>query len=232
MYRHIIFTIVASLIFVSCNKAQKTADDQWSNVYKNASKNQDFVTAIVALNHLILTDTQNVKEYYDTLAFYYLKKTRNFYAGELMVDKGLALSSNNPQLLEYKSIFLSSKGKLEESRSMLLKAYEISKLNKHRYMYATTFATEGKIEEYSKIVNQILYDKNLKPEIIDVVIDENNSQMIDIKAKIYLDKFQITIESAKTPQQQQHAVSFLDSSLKISPDYQEALYFKKKIYEK
>ncbi len=227
--RHIFLVLVASFFIFSCNN-NKTPTNQWGKVYKNALENTDYQTAIVALNHLILTDTQNLKDYYDSLAVFYIKKNRNFKAGEKIVNKGLAINNNNPQLLEFKSIFLSAEGKIEESRTNLKKAHDLSKLNKHLYMYATTYVTEGNINEYLKIVNGILYNPNTKPERIEVTIDETTSQFIDIKSLLYLDKAKLELESAKSNKSRGDLIiPYLDSALKISPDYQEALYYKKQI---
>lgn len=222
MHRQLFLLMVASsALFFSCRSASKNTDN-WPEVYKNAVGNQDYNTAIVALNHLIITDSANRPAYFDSLAFYYIKKQRNYAAGKIMVDRGLALSPANYNLLEYKSIFLSADGKLDESRKMLQEAYKLSGLKKHLYMYATTFASEKNLAEYSKIVNGFLYDPATKPEMVEVTVDEATSQFVDIKALCYLDKAKI----ATSPQ---IMAAYLDSALKIAPDYQEAIYYMDKL---
>jgi hypothetical protein len=89
---------------------------------------------------------------------------------------------------------------------MLQKAYKLSGLKKHLYMYATTFASDKNIEEYTKIVNGFLYDPSTKPEMVEVSIDDASSQMVEIKI-----------------------LAYIDSALMIEPNYQEALYFKEKL---
>ena len=209
--------LVILLGLLACNKPQN--NDNWKTVYEQAYKAHDYQTALVALNHLILTDSSNCKVYYDSMALYYIKKQHNYQAGQLYVDKGLKLDPNNFNLLEYKSIFLSADGQIEDARKLLIKAYELSKLNKHLYMYATTFANEKKMEEYSQIVNGILNNPTSKPEKVEVSIDDNNSQMIELKALCYLDKAKI----AKSPTM---VMTYLDSALMLEPNYQEALYYK------
>jgi len=209
--------VIIVLGFSACNKPQTS--DNWKSVYEQAYKAHDYTTALVALNHLIISDSGNNKVYYDSMAFYYIKKQHNYQAGQLYVDKGLKLDPNNFNLLEYKSIFLSAEGQIEASRNLLNKAYELSKLNKHLYMYATTFANEKKMDEYSKIVNGILYNNAAKPEKVEVSIDDNNAQMIELKALCYLDKAKI----AKSPAM---VLTYIDSALLLEPNYQEALYYK------
>lgn len=215
--------LVASLLFSNCNNTTSNSKNhQWNTVYQNALNNTDYVTAVVALNHLIIEDTANIEQYYDSLSYFYIKKLRNFAAGEKMVEKGLNINSNKAQLLEFKSVFLSAQGKINESRDYLLKAHKISGLNKHLYMYATTFASEGNFDEYIKVANTILYNPATKPELVEVNIDENNTQMVDIKSLCYLDK-------AKTTLNKNAVIPFLDSALTINPEYQEALYYKNKL---
>lgn len=223
MIRQKLFQIVAFTFILSSCQPKTTVSDNWKEVYKQAYTNHDYSTAIVALNHLILTDSADkLPAYYDSLSVYYIKKERNYIAGQKIVDKGLIISPNNYNFLEFKSIFLSAENKLEESRTLLQKAYKLSGLKKHLYMYATTYASEKNIDEYSKIVNGFLYDPNTKPELVEVSIDETNSQKVDIKALCYMDKAKI----ATTPNK---IVSYIDSALAIAPDYQEALYFKEKL---
>src|SRR5690606_16143520 len=99
MYRRILIILVACLTFISCknNTTGTSKDNSWSVVYKNAYTTQDYVTAVVALNHLIINDSANRPAYYDSLSVYYIKKLRNYNAAKKSVDKGLALNPNNFQ---------------------------------------------------------------------------------------------------------------------------------------
>jgi tetratricopeptide (TPR) repeat protein len=222
MYKQLYFILLASMaLLFSCNSKSSNSDN-WKQVYQNAYTNQDYNTAVVALNHLIISDSSNRAQYYDSLAFYYIKKQRNYTAGKSIVEKGLKLSPNNYNFLEFKSIFLSADNKIDESRTMLQKAYKLSGLKKHLYMYATTFASDKNIEEYTKIVNGFLYDPSTKPEMVEVSIDDASSQMVEIKALCYMDKAKIS----KNPLQ---ILAYIDSALMIEPNYQEALYFKEKL---
>lgn len=222
MFRPLIIILVASSALLFSCKSSNNASDHWVEVFQNAWMNQDYTTGVVALNHLIISDSANRPAYYDSLAFYYIKKLRNYNAGKSIVKKGLLLSPDNYNLLEYNSIFLSADGKIDESRKMLQNAYKLSGLKKHLYMYATTFASEKNLEEYTKIVNGFLYDPNTKPEMVEVTVDETTSQQVDIKALCYLDKAKI----AATPQLMS---KYLDSALRIAPDYQEAMYYLQKL---
>jgi len=221
MLRRLIIVLVASQCLNGCkNPAPK--DNSWKTVYQNAYSNQDYTTAVVALNQLILSDSANRPAYYDSLSVYYIKKLRNYNAGKKSVDKGLSLNPNNFQLLEFKSIFLSAENKIEESREAIQKAYKLSGLNKHLYMYATSFVASGKVEEYTKIANGILYNPNTKPEKVEVTVDDNLTQFVDLKALCYLDKAKIATNGMTV-------MKYIDSALQIQPDYQEALFFKQKI---
>jgi hypothetical protein len=225
MFRRFFFVLVASQILPGC-KNNVPKENTWPLVYKNAYTNHDYMTAVVALNHLIITDSVNRPAYYDSLSVYYIKKLRNFNAGKKAVDKGLALSPDNYQLLEFKSIFLSAENKIEESRKLIQRAYKLSGKNKHLYLYAMSFANENNFDEYFRIVNGFLYDPNTKPEKVEVPVDDNTVQNIDIKALCYLDKAKL---AANTSTNGAVVMKYVDSALMIEPEYQEAIYMKEKM---
>ncbi len=227
MFRQFLATIVASVLLISCNGSGKSgnkSEKSWKDLYKQAYTNHDYPTAIVALNQLIIEDSANAN-YYDSLATYYLKKTQNFYAGRVMVDKGLALNANNHQLLEYRSLLLISEGKFVEARTILEKAYGLSKLNKYQYMIATTYANEKNYVEFERIVDELIAKDIPHSDQIEAMIDNTNSQMVEVKAMCYLGK-------AKLSKDVPTMMKYLDNTLKIQPDYQEALYMLENIQKK
>ncbi len=225
MIRRIHLFLVASVLIISaCNQNSKETEN-WKTVYKNAYTNGDYLTSVVALNHLLVIDSANKKEYIDSLAMYYTKKLKNFKAGKLFVDKGLEIDPNNITLMEYKSIFLGAEDKVQESKALMEKAYKLSGKNKHKYLIAAMqLAIDNNVVTYVQSVNSILYGK-YTPETIDVNIDENTSQNVDLKAYCYVEKAKMSSTPAE-------AVMYLDSALMITPNFQEAIFYKNKFTEK
>jgi tetratricopeptide (TPR) repeat protein len=225
MIRRIHLFLVASLLIISaCNQNSKETEN-WKNVYKNAYSNGDYLTGVVALNHLLVLDSANKKDYIDSLAMYYTKKLKNFKAGKIFVDKGLELNPDNITLMEYKSIFLGAEDKVQESKALMEKAYKLSGKNKHLYLIAAMkLAIDNDVIAYVQSVNGILYGK-YTPETIDVNIDENTSQNVDLKAYCYVEKAKMSSTPAE-------AVQYLDSALMITPNFQEAIFYKNKFTEK
>lgn len=225
MIRRIHLFLVASLLIISaCNQNSKETEN-WKNVYKNAYSNGDYLTGVVALNHLLVLDSANKKDYIDSLALYYTKKLKNFKAGKIFVDKGLELNPDNITLMEYKSIFLGAEDKVQESKALMEKAYKLSGKNKHLYLIAAMkLAIDNDVIAYVQSVNGILYGK-YTPETIDVNIDENTSQNVDLKAYCYVEKAKMSSTPAE-------AVQYLDSALMITPNFQEAIFYKNKFTEK
>ncbi len=217
MIRPIFTIIVASVLIFSCNnsKNEPKSAASWDKVYANAVVNHDYPTAITALNNLIITDSAN-ENHYDSLATYYLKKTQNFYAGKKMVEKGLALNPNNFQLIEYKGLLMIGEEKYPEARTWLEKGYAISKKNKFQYMIATTYANENNLVEFEKRIDDLIA-ANIPSEKVEAMIDNTNSQMVELKAICYLGKAKISRDGATI-------LRFVDSALRIQPDYQEAYY--------
>ncbi len=226
MNRRILYLLVAStLSFFSC-KPKSNETERWSTIYKNAYTNSDYVTAIVALNQLLIIDTANSGTYYDSLAYYSIKKIKNYDAGKKYTDLGLKINPNNAQLLEYKGIFLGTENKIEEAKSYIQKAYKASGLNKHKYMYASlSFSTDNDLDAYIKTINEILYSSNSKPEKFEANVDATTTQMVDLRASCYLDKAKIALNS----NQVKASLIYLDSALMLTPNFQEALFYKEKI---
>ena len=217
MFRPFFTTIVASILILSCNssKNEPKKNGSWGKIYQNAYTNHDYQTAIMALNHLIITDSAN-ENHYDSLATYYLKKTQNYYAGKLMVEKGLAINPNNYQLIEYKALLMIGEEKFADARTLLEKALTLSKKNKYQYMIATTFANENNIPEFERRIDQLL-NGNLPAEKVEAMVDNTTSQMVELRAICYLGKAKISRDGASV-------MKYVDSALRVQPDYQEAYY--------
>lgn len=219
MYRPILALIVASILMTSCQSSDSkghSSENNWEKIYKVAYTNHDYPTAIVALNQLLLTDSANTN-HYDSLSTYYLKRTQNIYGGKIIVEKGLKLSPKNFLLLEYQGLIMIGEGKLAEARAIFQKGFEISKRNKFQYMIATTYANENNLPEFIKIVDGLIAQKDLPSEKFEAMIDNNNSQMVELKATCYLAKAKLSKDAATMR-------NYIDSTLKIQPDYQEAYY--------
>lgn len=226
MNRRVLLLMVASaaLIF-SCKPKSDTSESTWKEVYKNAYTNHDYTTAVVALNQLLVLDTANKADYYDSLAFYNFKKLVNYDAAQKYTDQGLLMNPDNALLLEYKSYYLGMENKIEDAMSCILKAYKISGLNKHKYLYASMKVAQDKdIPAFMNTVNEILYN-NPKREFYEVNVDANTTQLVDLRASCYLDKAKI----AMTNNDANATMIYLDSSLSLSPNFQEALYYKNEL---
>ncbi len=226
MYRHIIYVLVACLVLISCKNNSKniTESNNWQKIYTNAYKIQDYHTAIVALNQLIISDSSNVN-YYDSLAHFYLKKVQNFNAGRKMVDKGLALNPNNYQLIEYKSLLLLPEGKFDEATTLLEKAYNLSKKNRYKYMIATAKANQNKVQEAVEMIDALIQDKNSDKEMIETPVSEYTSQNVNLKALCYGFKAKLAFRNNDMA----YGIQLIDEALKIQPDYEEALAIKDQI---
>lgn len=226
MYRHIIYVLVACMSIISCknNGKNSSENNNWQKVYSNAYKIQDYHTAIVALNQLLISDSSNVN-YYDSLAHYYLKKVQNYTAGRIMVDKGLALNPNNYQLIEYKSLLLLPEGKFDEAITLLEKAFDLSKKNKYKYMIATAKANQNKVQEAVRMIDALIQDKNSDKEMIETPVSEYMSQNVNLKALCFGFKAKLAFRNNDIV----YGIELIDEALKIQPDYEEALAIKDQI---
>lgn len=226
MNRRVLLAIVASLTLIfSCKPKTDSSESSWKQVYENAYKNHDYMTAVVALNQLVISDTVNKADYIDSLAFYNIKKLANFDAGQKYTDMGLLINPDNALLLEFKTYFLGMQGKVDEAMFAIQKAYKISGLNKHKYLYASMEVEKTQdIKAYIKTINEILYGSS-KKETFEVNVDQNTTQVIDLKASCYLDKAKISLSDKDLYM----ANKYIDSALMLSPNFQMALYFKEEL---
>lgn len=229
MYRHLFILLVASLFLVSCKNNDNVQKDRLLKLYEQAYTNHDYHTAIVHLSELATIDTSNIEDYYDSLAFYYLKKVENFYAGKKIVEKAVVMFPENVKMLEYQSIFKSADNKLDEANSLLDKAYKLS--NKYRYLYMkATLLVQGKdykVEEFTQMLRKILDDPNYKKELVeDQISAEYPEQLVDLRAKIYSDFAQLSLQLMND---KVGSNIYLDSALRIQPDFQKALYMKEQL---
>ncbi len=229
MYRHLFFILVASLFLFSCKNNDNGQKNRLLKLYEQAYTNHDYHTAIVHLNELVTVDSSNIEDYYDSLAFYYLKKVENFYAGKKIVEKGIVMFPDNIKMLEYQSIFKSADGKLDEANTLLDKAYKLS--NKYRYLYMkATLLVQGndmKVEEFTQLLRKILDDPNYKKEYVeDQISTDYPEQLVDLRAKIYIDFAQLSLQLMKD---KPGCNTYLDSALRIQPDFQKALYMKEQL---
>lgn len=226
IFRLTISTLVASALFFSgclSKNTQTKNEDHWKDVYKNAYTNHDYITATVALNHLIVSEKDSISDYYDSLSYYYIKHLNNFIAGEKVVNKGLKLNPNNVMLLEFKALLLGNNGQFDEAIADFDKLIKISPKLKYIYYKASfDFSKTNDVIEYFNVINTILYDSNLKPEKFEVPIDRNTTQEVEIRSMLYLEKAKLAIQKQKNME----ALSYIDTALRLSPDYEQALMFR------
>ena len=226
MFRRFFLVLVVLFLLGSCKNSPKN-DNSWKEVYKNAYTNHDYNTAVVALNHLIITDSANIKVHYDSLVNYYFKRLNNYSAAKKTIDKAMDLNPENAKLMAIKGVFLAEDGKVDEAREIYQKAFKQSGENKYLYMYAATYATSNNLPEYLRIVNGILYNPATKPELVEVPADEETFQMVDLRAILYTDRVNILAGSGS--KDGAAMLSYLDSALMISPNYKQALLMKNKL---
>lgn len=216
---------VASLaLFSSCSskKTQETEESGWKNLYKTASANHDYSTAIVALNQLIFNEKDSTIEYFDTLAYYYLRKTANYKAAQTIAEKGLTLNSNNLNLLEIKALILANDGKTQESLSILDKL--LAKSPRPRYKYYRSAAemsmspNDDGIKNYMNSLDAILKECENNPETVERETRYSGVQKIDLRGQIYYEKATYAWEM----QDIKNFQKYLDSSMIISPEYENA----------
>ncbi len=184
-------------------------------LYERAVKMGDDRTAMVALNYLLLNDTNNY-EYTDSLARIYLT-TGNLNAG---IDLGLKVMDKYPdnhKLLELVAVAQGYNRDYIKSYKNFKKLHEEVGDVTYLFMMAQVLVEQqnynGAIEKLDLVIADTATGR------FDAPTSSGGMQEVDIKAGAYFFKAQYAFSQNK----QQQGVDFLRKALDIDPTYEAAI---------
>lgn len=137
------FGILMSFMMVSCLEGDKERLKHVNALYQQSQENKDYITSLVALNEIVLLDTQ-VGAYHDSLARIYLAQG-NYDAALKFGQKVLKQQPDYQKMIELVGLSHEALGNMEEAiqkfASLFLRTgqlkyqYEIGKIELGRQNY-------------------------------------------------------------------------------------------------
>jgi len=216
--------IVVIVALASCGGPTKdgTASSYETNqeLYNRALENNDFKTAAVALNYLLLADSTNL-EYTDSLARVYLK-ARNFDAGLRLGQKVLDKYPDNYGLLELVAVAQGYTGEYIASLKNLKKLHEELGDITYVFMMAQVYVDQQNYSAALEKLDQVIADSGTG--YFDAAAS-NGTQRVNIKAGAYYFKAQEALNKAQGLNDGYYTqgVNYLKKALELAPDYEAAL---------
>ncbi len=189
-------------------------------LYNRALENNDFKTAAVALNYLLLADSTNL-EYTDSLARIYLK-ARNFNAGLRLGQKVLDKYPDNYGLLELVAVAQGYTGEYIASLKNLKKLHEELGDITYVFMMAQVYVDQHNYTAALEKLDQVIADSGTG--YFDAAAS-NGTQRVNIKAGAYYFKAQEALNKAQGLNDRYYTqgVNYLKKALELAPDYEAAL---------
>jgi len=219
-----LLVIGALVALASCKRPTNdgTASSYETNreLYTKALENNDFKTAAVALNYLLLADSTNL-EYTDSLARIYLK-ARNFDAGLRLGQKVLDKYPDNYGLLELVAVAQGYTGEYIASLKNLKKLHEELGDITYVFMMAQVYVDQQNYSAALEKLDQVIADSGTG--YFDAAAS-NGTQRVNIKAGAYYFKAQEALNKAQglNDAYYNQGVNYLKKALELAPNYEAAL---------
>ncbi|MCB9245885.1 MAG: hypothetical protein H6606_05595 [Flavobacteriales bacterium] len=217
------FSIVGTVLF-SCSKGtQKTGGEVHSDngsdaaaLYARALALGDDLTAIVALNQLLLADPDNL-DYKDSLATMYLKSGKK-KPGIKLGAEVLEARPDNDKLLELVSFARELNGETEAAIAGFSKLFDKTGDESYRYEIAKVQYSSGDYGSAKKTLNE-LSTSDKEGQKIEFLAQEG-TQQVPVQAAAHFLLAQIAVDQ----NQESEAVNQLRKAVTIDPNFEQALY--------
>jgi tetratricopeptide (TPR) repeat protein len=219
------FTIIILAILSACNSNSPSTGGSASTndgvsgseaLYKRANEMGDDITAIVALNQMLLSDSGNL-EYKDSLARLYLRNRKTEPGLKLGLEV-LNTGKENNSLLELVSFAQEVSGEDEQALKGFTTLFEKTKDGKYKYEIAKIQYQSGDFGSANKTLDDIIKDKEIESQI--EFLAQKGTQEVSIKAAAYFLKAQVAIDQNKSVD----ALNHLRQAVTISPNFEQAQY--------
>lgn len=216
---HSIYSLGAVMLFLasSCGNTKESGSDalkEAKNLYEQSVRYKDGSTAIVALNQILLHDSNNM-QYVDSLAGLYIK-TGNYGGGLELANKVYAKDPKNYRILELIGLAHQQSGEYEASIKDFQTLFEGTKDFKYLYQTATIYLESEQLNAADSIADIILAqagETDTRIEMSPAGVVES----VPLKAACYNLKAMIQAEGKNNIG---GAVNYLRKALEIYPEFQ------------
>ncbi|MCK9481338.1 MAG: hypothetical protein M0R38_06220 [Bacteroidia bacterium] len=189
-------------------------------LYQHAYNIGDHMTAIIALNRMLVMDSTQT-QYYDSLSRHYIA-LGNSNSAAYYAEKALALDPGDVRMLEIAGFIYFDAGDFKKAEEKINKLYQITKEPKYLYSLSQVYAYMGDIKKSNEMTDLILKDGAIDNLYVDVSTSTGQVQSVRIKAAAYFVKANL-VQNPKT------VVSLLGKALAIQPDFEVAKKIKEEM---
>jgi len=150
--RPLVILLLSTLLF-ACNSSKEDLNNA-EKLYKQAISNLDLTTAKLALNQILLLDSNNLI-YKDSLARLYIQGG-NYEGGVKLAEQLNKAGKADKKLLELTGVAYQQMGKLDESDALFNKLWNESKDFKYLYQIMVIQYEKGNKLAFDSLSSQIL----------------------------------------------------------------------------
>ncbi len=210
--RIVLFLIL--IVAIACNNnASHSKHLHFVNVYENALMHGDVNVAVNACYEIIANDSTKTN-YYDTLVYLYLN-TQNQGATFLAARSSLKYTPNNDKMTKVAAEYAKKLGMLDTAIVYYKRTFVINNKLENLYDVAQAQYNMENDAGAEQTVDMIIKSENSEKEKIYIATENQESQMISIKAAALNIKGLIAIQLGL----KDNAINYFDEALKIEPSF-------------
>ena len=216
--KNIFIAAFAATFLFACNQnaPQQTAKSTAGNYKKLFEKSmdlKDYHTAIVAVQMMLVEDS-TLLSYRDSLPELYAA-INNVDACAKTIDAALNRHPKEEKFLQVKAIVQQENGDYEGVLKTYTTLYETTQKLSYLYQIGTMHFQSGKLDEASKIVEEVLAKAPNSKDSLDIFVNEQQKQKVPILAAALNFKGYIFAQNRNLPE----AKKYFENAIKVFPDF-------------
>ncbi|MEY2924335.1 MAG: hypothetical protein RLZZ337_883 [Bacteroidota bacterium] len=217
--------IIIMMALAACSNTKESNVVQNEKLYQQAIANYDLTTAKLALNQILLADSNNI-EYKDSLCRLYIQGGN--YDGGIRLAEQLINSKNaDKKLLELTGVAYQQVGKADEAESIFNQLWSESKNYKYLYQIMVLQYEKGNQQGFDSLSSGILKDVETDSTMAQTTIDfpgpvTGIAQLVPIKAAT---QFLIGKNAYDREQNLRKAIEYYQYSIQTYDTFEMARYY-------
>lgn len=221
--KSILYTLLAIGLFACTNTKNDTGNAE--KLYKQAIANSDLATAKVALNQLLLIDSNNTV-YKDSLCRMYIQGG-NYEGGIKLAEQLMKTNNADNKLLELTGVAYQQIGKQVEAEDIFNKLFTASKDYKYLYQIMVIQYEKGNQAGFDSLSNKILTEVETDSILAQTTIEfpgpvSGVGQLVPIKAAT---QFLIGKNAYDREQDLRKAITYYQYSVQSYDPFEMARYY-------
>ncbi|MFI5221978.1 MAG: hypothetical protein ACHQK8_06620 [Bacteroidia bacterium] len=211
--------VASAIVFLSAcgnnntSSSGKKNTEVYKKLYEKSMSMKDYSTAIMAVQMILLEDS-SMASYQDSLPELYAA-VNNVEAVSKTIDPVLKRHPKDEKFIQIKSVVQQEQGDYEGVMNSYSTLYELTHKLSYLYQIGTMSFQMGKLDEATKIVDEILSKAPGSKDSLDIFVSEQQKQKVPILAAALNFKGYIFAQKRNLPE----AKKYFESALKVFPDF-------------